>query len=130
MPERTRILIHEQIVLIISTLTTILTGIATVVLSAIGDFGGGGGGGGPPPRNKGALKKWLYRLADALKRLAGKAVKALLAIAESVVGAILGFLGEAVGFVTEHTWVLIAFVTGLIGVWLMQRVSRRQAGKK
>ena len=44
LPERIRILIREQIVLKVSTLTTILTGIATIVLSAIGDFGRGGGG--------------------------------------------------------------------------------------
>ena len=60
------------------------------------------------------------RLADALKRLAGKAVEALPAIVGSVVGAILSFLGKAVG----HTWALIVFVVGLIGVWLMQGVKK------
>ena len=60
--------------------------------------------------------KWLNRLADALKRLAGKAVEALPAVVESVVGAILSFLGKAVGFVADHTWTLIVFVAGLIGV--------------
>ena len=60
--------------------------------------------------------KWLNRLADALKRLAGKAVEALPAVVESVVGAILSFLGKAVGFVADHTWTLIVLVAGLIGV--------------
>ena len=52
------------------------------------------------------------------------------AIVGSVVSAILCFLGKAVGFVAEHTWALIVFVAGLIGVWLMQRVSKKQARKK
>ena len=70
------------------------------------------------------MKKWLERLADALSRLAGKAVEALPAIVGSVVGAILSFLGKAVGFVAEHTWVLIALVAGLVGLWLMQKVKK------
>ena len=48
---------------------------------------GGVGTGGSPSKDEGALKKWLDRLADALKRLAGKAVEALPAIVGSVVGA-------------------------------------------
>ena len=59
-----------------------------------------------------------------LGRLAGKAVEALPDIVESVVGAILSFLGKAVGFIAEHTWALIAFAAGLIGVWLIQRVKK------
>ena len=85
LPERIRILIREQIVLKVSTLTTILTGIATIVLSAIGDFGRGEGG---------------------------------------------RSFTRAVGFVAEHTWALIVLAAGLIGVSLMQRVLRKQAGKK
>ena len=70
------------------------------------------------------MKKCLVRLADALKKLAGKATKALPAIVGSVLGAILRFLGKTVGFVTEHTWVLIVFVAGLIAWWLMQKVKK------
>ena len=70
LPENIRILIREQIMVIISTLSALLVGNATIVLSIIGDFGGGGGAGGSPPKDKGTLKKWLDRLADALKRLA------------------------------------------------------------
>ena len=70
------------------------------------------------------MKKWLDRLADALKRLAGKAVEELPAIVGSLVAAILSFLGKAVGFVAEHTWALIVFVAGLAGWWLMQKVKK------
>ena len=90
--------------------------ISTVVLAIIGTFGGvGGETGGSPPKDEGVLKKWLDRLADALKRHVGKAVEALPAIVGSVVGAILTFLGKAVGF----------FVAGLTGWSLMQRTQRR-----
>ena len=75
------------------------------------------------------MKKWLNRLADTLKRLAGKDIEALPAIVGCVAGAILSFLGKAIGFVAEHTWALIVFVAGLTGVWLMQKVSGKQAGK-
>ena len=61
------------------------------------------------------LKKWLKRLADVLKRLAGKAAEALPAIAGSVVGSILSFLGKSVRYVPKLTWALIVFVAGLIG---------------
>ena len=96
--------------------------ISTIVLAITGVFGGEGGGtGGFPPKDKG----WLDRLADALKRLTGKAAEALPAMVGSVVGAALSFLKKTVGFVAEHIWALIAFVAGLIAVWLMQRVQRR-----
>ena len=120
LPERILTLIREQIVTIISIFTVLLAGIATIVLSVIGDFGGRGGTGGSPPKDKGALKKWLDRLADALERLAGKVVEELPAIVGSVAAAILSFVGKTVGFVAEQTWALTAFVAGLVGVWLMQ----------
>ena len=124
LPERILTLISERTVTIISTLTALLAGIATIVLSVMGDFGGGRGTGVSLPKDKGALKEWLERLADALKRLAGKAVEALPTIVGSVVGAILSFLGKAVGFVAEHTWTLTVFVAGLVGWWLMQKLKR------
>ena len=99
--------------------------ISTIVLPITGVFGKlGGGTGGFPLKDKGVLKKWLDKLADALKRIAGKAVEALPAIVGSFVGAILSFLGKVVGFVTEHTWALIVFVAGLVGWWLMQKVKK------
>ena len=98
--------------------------ISTIVLAITGAFGGGGGTGGSTPKDEGILKKWLDRLADALKRLAGKAVEALPAIVGSVVGAILSFLGKAAGFVSEHKWALIVFVVGIVGWWLKQKVKK------
>ena len=44
-------------------------------------------------------------------------------IVGSVVGAILSFLWKTDGFVAEHTQALIVFITGIIGVWLMQKVK-------
>ena len=123
--ERMRTLFREQGITIFSILTALSTTISTIVLAITGVFGGGGKGtGGSPPKDKGILRKWLDRLADALKRLAGKAVEALAAIVGSVVGAILSFLGKAVGFAAEHTWALIVFVVGLISVWLMEKVKK------
>ena len=99
--------------------------ISTIVLAITGVFGGvGGGAGGSLPKDEGALKKWLYSLADALKRLAGKVVKALPTIVGSVAGAILSFLGKTNGLVAEYTWALIVFVAGLVGVCLMQKVKK------
>ena len=94
--------------------------ISAIVLAIIGAFGGGGEARGSPPKDEG----WLGRLSNALKRLAGKVVEALPAIVGSVVGAILSFLGKDIGFVAEHTWVLIVFTAGFVGVWLMQRVKK------
>ena len=122
MTERIRTLFHEQGITMISVLTPLSMTIPTIVLAITGAFGGGSFV--SPPKEDGASKKWLNRLADALKRLAGKAVEALPVIVGSVFGAVLSFLGKAVGFVAERTWSLIVFVAGLIGVWLMQKVLK------
>ena len=119
MAERIRALFKEEGITIFSMLTALSMTISTTVLAITGVFGGGRGTGGSPSKDRGTLKKWLDRLADALKRLAGKTVEALPANVGSVVGAILSFLGKDVGFVAEHTWALIVFVVGLIGWWLM-----------
>ena len=125
MAERICTLFREQGITIFSSLTALSMTISTIVLAITGVFGGSRGTGGSTTRGRGTLKKWLDRLADALKRLAGKAVEALRAIVGSVDGAILSFLGKTVGLVAEHTWALIVFVAGLIGVWLMQWVQGR-----
>ena len=101
--ERIGTLFCEQGITIFSILTVFSMTISTIALAIAGVFGGRGGGtGGSAPKDKEILKKWLDRLADALKRLAGKAVEALSAIVRSVVGAILSLLGKAVGFVAEN----------------------------
>ena len=100
--ERIRTSFREQGVTIFSSLTVLSMAISTIVPAITGVFGGRGEAGGPPPKDNG----WLDRLADALKRLAGKGVEALPAIVGSVVSAILSFQGKAVGFVAEYTWTL------------------------
>ena len=86
--ERIRTLFHEQCITIFSILTALPMTISTTFLSITGVFGGVGGGRGGrgggtrgfPPKGKGPLKRWLGKLADALKRLPGKVVEALSAI--------------------------------------------------
>ena len=107
--ERIRTLFREQGITIFSILASLSMTISTIVLPITGVFGGGGEAWSSPSKDKGVLNKWLNRLADALKRLAGKAVKAFPTIVGSTVGAILSFLNKAVGFVAEHTWTLIVF---------------------
>ena len=112
--ERIRILFKEQGISIFSILTALSMTISTIVLAITGVFGGGRGTGGSPPKDEGALKKWLDRLANTLKRFIRKAAEVLPAIVGSVVGAILSFLGEAVGFVAQHTWALIVLLQDLL----------------
>ena len=122
--ERIRSLFREQGITIFSILTALSMTISTIVLAITGVFGGGKGTEGSTSKDEGVLKKWLVRLANALKRLAGKDVEALPAIAGSILGSILSFLGKAVGCVAENTWALIVFVAGLVGWWLMQKVKK------
>ena len=122
--ERIRTLFREQGITIFSILTAFSMTISTIVLSITGVFGRGGSAGGSPPKEEGILKKWLDRLAKAVKRLAGKAIEALPAIVGSVVAAILSLLAKVVGFVAEHTWALTFVVVGLVGWWLIQKVKK------
>ena len=121
--ERIRTLFREQGITIFSILTAFSMTVSTIALAVTAALGGG------KPYfssnyKEGALKKWFDRLADALKRLAGKAVAALPAIVGIVVDVVLSFLGKAVAFVAEHVWALIVFVVGFIAAWLMQRVQK------
>ena len=88
--------------------------ISTIVLVITGVFGGGKGAGGSAPKDEAVLKKWLDTLANALKRLAGKAAEALPAIVGSVVCATLHFLEKVVGFAAKHTWAIIFLLQGLL----------------
>ena len=98
--------------------------IATIALAITSLLGECAASGSSPRKYQWNLKKWLNRLADALKRLAGRADEALPAIVGNAVGAILRFLGKTVGFAAKHKWTLLVSATGLIEVWLMQKVSR------
>ena len=71
--ERIRALFREQSITMFSILTALSMTISTIVLAITGVLGGGGGS---PAKGWGTLKKWLDKLADTLKRLAGKAVEA------------------------------------------------------
>ena len=122
--ERIRTLFCEQGITIFSILTAFSMTISTIVLAITAAFGEGGGTEGSTPKDEGVFKKWLVRLGNTLKRRAGKAVEASPAIMGSIARAILSFLGKAVGFVAEHTWDLTVFVTGLVGWWLMQKVTK------
>ena len=122
--ERIRTLFCEQGITIFSILTAFSMTISTIVLAITAAFGEGGGTEGSTPKDEGVFKKWLVRLGNTLKRRAGKAVEASPAIMGSIARAILSFLGKAVGFVAEHTWDLTIFVTGLVGWWLMQKVTK------
>ena len=115
---------REQGITKFSILTALSMTISAIVLAITSVFGEDGGTGGSPSKDERVLKKWLDRLADALKRLVGKAVEALPVIVRSVVGAILSFFGKAVGIVAEHTWALIVFAEGLVRWWLMQKVRK------
>ena len=110
----------EQGFAIVSILTAFSMTISTIVLAITGVLEGGGGdlavSALSPPKDKGALEKWLNKLVDTIKRLAGKAVEALPAIVGSVVGAILRFLGKTIGFASEQPRALIVCVAELIGV--------------
>ena len=63
-------LFREQSITIFSVLTALSITISTIVLAITGIFGGGRETEGSTPKEEGVLKKWLDRLADALKRLA------------------------------------------------------------
>ena len=79
--QRIRTLFREQDITIISIVTPFSMTISTIVLASTGVFRGvGRGTGGSSPKDERVLKKWLDRLADAFKRLAGKTVEALPAI--------------------------------------------------
>ena len=66
--ERIHTLFHEQGITIFSILTALSMTISMIVLAITGVFRGGGRGTGDSlPKEGGFLKKWLDRLANALK---------------------------------------------------------------
>ena len=79
--QRIRTLFREQGITIISIVTPFSMTTSMIVLVSTGVFRGVGRGTvGSSPKDERVLKKWLDRLADVFKRLAGKAVETLPAI--------------------------------------------------
>ena len=99
MAEQIRNSFCEEGITVASILTALSMTISTIVLTVTGFFWGGWQGGlaasgSSSPKNEGDLKKRVKKLADTLRRLAGKAVETLPAIVGSVAGAILSFLAK------------------------------------
>ena len=133
--ERIKILFKEQGLTIVSILTALGMTISTIVLAienalGIGGSTGSSGGGKVPPKDKKGFQAWikdkLKALGRLLGKLAGKAAAALPGIIGSIVSGILNFLKKAVGFLAEHVWLLILFVAGLVGSWLMNETARKK----
>ena len=108
-----RTIFYKQCITIISILAALC--ISTISLT-ITDVLGGSPAASGSPKDKGTLKKWLQKLPDTLKRLAGKTVEILPAIMGNAVGAILSILSKAAEFVAKPARTLVAFLAGLIMV--------------
>ena len=108
-----RTIFYKQCITIISILAALC--ISTISLT-ITDVLGGSPAASGSPKDKGTLKKWLQKLPDTLKRLAGKTVEILPAIVGNAVGAILSILSKAAEFVAKPARTLVAFLAGLIMV--------------
>ena len=106
-----RTIFYKQCITIISILAALC--ISTISLT-ITDVLGGSPAASGSPKDKGTLKKWLQKLPDTLKRLAGKTVEILPAIVGNAVGAILSILSKAAEFVAKPARTLVAFLSGLI----------------
>ena len=106
-----RTIFYKQCITIISILAALC--ISTISLT-ITDVLGGSPAASGSPKDKGTLKKWLQKLPDTLKRLAGKTVEILPAIVGNAVGAILSILSKAAEFVAKPALTLVAFLAGLI----------------
>lgn len=108
-----RTIFYKQCITIISILAALC--ISTISLT-ITDVLGGSPAASGSPKDKGTLKKWLQKLPDTLRRLAGKTVEILPAIVGNAVGAILSILSKAAEFVAKPARTLVAFLAGLIMV--------------
>ena len=129
--QKLRLIFREQGITLAAILAAIGAVISTIVVAVTGGGGsdgtGGGESGGKPSNDKNKLKKWvkdvLQCLANALKRLAGKAAAALPGIIGSVIGAVLNYLSKAVGFLAKNTWAVITLIIGIIGYWLYRKLT-------
>ena len=68
----------------------------------------------PEPGIKGWIKEQLRNIANLLLKLADKMLIALPGIIGSVVSFVLKAASTAVGFISEHLWILIVALVGLL----------------
>ena len=107
--------------MIISTIVQVITGVFK-----------GGRGEGPAASESLLAKRWrdLEKMVKQATRCTQKTCwKDRWNISRyrgSVIDTVLSFLRKADGLVTEHIWDLSAFVAGLIGLWLMQKVKNQK----
>ena len=125
--QKLRIIFREQGITLAAIFTAIGMIISTIVVALTGGGGGSAAGKTPPLKDTNKLKEWvknvLQRLANALKRLAGKAAAALPGIIGSIVSAIITYLSKAVRFLGKNTWTFIVFIAGLIIYWLYEKLT-------
>ena len=68
----------------------------------------------PEPRIKGWIKQQLQKIANLLSKVADKMLIALPGIIGSAVSFVLKAASTAVGFISEHLWLLIVALVGLL----------------
>ena len=68
----------------------------------------------PEPGIKGWIKQQLQKIANLLSKVADKMLIALPGIIGSVVSFVLKAASTAVGFISEHLWLLIVALVGLL----------------
>ena len=77
----------------------------------------------PEPGIKGWIKEQLRNIANLLLKLANKMLIALPGIIGSVVSFVLKAASTAVGFISEHLWILIVALVGLLYNYLSSSLS-------
>ena len=77
----------------------------------------------PEPGIKGWIKDQLRNIANLLLKLADKMLIALPGIIGSVVSFVLKAASTAVGFISEHLWILIVALVGLLYNYLSSSLS-------
>ena len=77
----------------------------------------------PEPGIKGWIKQQLQKIANLLSKVADKMLIALPGIIGSVVSFVLKAASTAVGFISEHLWLLIVALVGLLYNYLSSSLS-------
>ena len=77
----------------------------------------------PEPGIKGWIKQQLQNMANLLSKVADKMLIALPGIIGSVVSFVLKAASTAVGFISEHLWLLIVALVGLLYNYLSSSLS-------